>query len=145
MLKNYLKYSIFQKINFWLDFVNFSIEQALNDNSNQTELFLQNSYFSQLLAITNNMLEFQLNKEKIYEIIEQTQKKYDMNQKNCDQIIKIVEDKVYIKNEGNKMKTIRSSDTLLDNKDFREKYEIAFMEKDDFIAELDQEDENDYK
>lgn len=143
--KQIMNHSIFQKINFWLDFVNFSIEQALNDNSNKTELFLQNSYFSQLLAITNNMLEFQLNKEKIYEIIEETQKKYDMNQKNCDQIIKIVEDKVYVKNEGNKMKTIRSSDTLLDNKDFREKYEIAFMEKDDFIAELDQEDENDYK
>lgn len=143
--KQIVNHSIFQKINFWLDFVNFSIAQALNDNVNKTELFVQNSYFSQLLAITNNMLEFQLNKEKIYEIIEETQKKYNMNQKNCEEIIKIVEDRVYIKNEENKMKTIRSSDTLLDNKDFREKYEIAFMEKDDFIAELDQEDENDYK
>ena len=92
------------------------------------------------------MLEFQLQKEKIYDIIETTKEKYKIIEDNINVIKTIVNDKVYENvSDGSKMKTIRSSDTLLNNKDFREKYEIAYMEKDDYIAELEQEEENDNK
>ena len=143
--KQIFNHSVFQKIDFWYQFIDYSIEQGLNELKSRTELFLQNTYFSQLIAITNNMLEFQLQKEKIYDIIETTKEKYKIIEENIGVIKTIVNDKVYENvSFGSKMKTIRSSDTLLNNKDFREKYEIAYMEKDDYIAELEQEEENDY-
>ena len=144
--KQIFNHSIFQKIDFWYQFIDYSIEQGLSELKSKTELFLQNTYFSQLIAITNNMLEFQLQKEKIYDIIETTKEKYKIIEDNINVIKTIVNDKVYENvSDGSKMKTIRSSDTLLNNKDFREKYEIAYMEKDDYIAELEQEEENDNK
>ena len=48
--KQIFNHSIFQKIDFWYQFIDYSIEQGLSELKSKTELFLQNTYFSQLIA-----------------------------------------------------------------------------------------------
>ena len=57
---------------------------------------ISNIVFSQLLPITDNMLEFQVDKEKLKEMIVTFSKQYVVDEMLTSQILKIIDDKEYV-------------------------------------------------
>ena len=86
--KKLLRHPTIKEDRFWSELINYSITQEANNLKNSDKLkdestshfHLSNLVFSQLLPLSDNMLEFGLREEKIKDIITPFIKQYNLDQ-----------------------------------------------------------------
>ena len=76
------------------------------ENEEQKQTRISNIAFSQVLPYSNNMLDFQIDKKIIFEVVNSFVKKYNINKDLEEAIVMNVKERVYEDNkeEGNKDK-----------------------------------------
>ena len=107
-----LKHNLFRNSDFWRRFLIYNIDSTLSDiNSDDScnERMLQNAYFSQMIAVVNNMLEVELDKKHIYGIVNEMKGKYNVNNDIVDIINKLIEEKQYTTAQSS-VKNIKDKD-----------------------------------
>lgn len=134
-----MKQKMFLTKDFWLNFLVFSIDCGMKEEPQEkTKLEIDNIYLSQMAALINNMVEFNLGKSTIYEVIQEAKKKYNIGESIIEELKKIIDTSPV---ENKKMKEVKSTDALFKRKRINGNYDIAFMEKDDDIKENENEDD----
>ena len=103
------EYKLFSNVNFWKEYVEFSIEKEIvksikSDTKNGTLIketqkesddLYANIVFAQLVPISDNMIEFGLDRKKIKDIIKPIIKHYNMS----EQFITIIDDVIHKNSE----------------------------------------------
>ena len=103
------EYKLFSNVNFWKEYLEFSIEKEIvksikSDTKNGTLIkesqkesddLYANIVFAQLVPISDNMIEFGLDRKKIKDIIKPIIKHYNMN----EQSITIIDDVIHKNSE----------------------------------------------
>ena len=120
--KKLFKHPTIKEDRFWSELINYSITQEANNLKNSDKLkdestshfHLSNLVFSQLLPLSDNMLEFGLREEKIKEIIAPFIKQYNLD--------KALEESIYgVLNRPSRL--IDPSDYEEDKKEIKEENE----------------------
>ena len=120
--KKLFKHPTIKEDRFWSELINYSITQEANNLKNSDKLkdestshfHLSNLVFSQLLPLSDNMLEFGLREEKIKEIIAPFIKQYNLD--------KAIEESIYgVLNRPSRL--IDPSDYEEDKKEIKEENE----------------------
>lgn len=90
--KKILNHPIINQNNFWKELINYSLNQELNNlkksqpNKDSNQFHLNNLVFSQLLPLSDNMLEFGLSQDRIKEIISPVVEQYHLDKELEDSI-----------------------------------------------------------
>ena len=126
--KKLFKHPTIKEDRFWSELINYSITQEANNLKNSDKLkdestshfHLSNLVFSQLLPLSDNMLEFGLREEKIKEIIAPFIKQYNLD--------KALEESIYgVLNRPSRL--IDPSDYEEDKKEVKEENEPQHQRK----------------
>ena len=126
--KKLFKHPTIKEDRFWSELINYSITQEANNLKNSDKLkdestshfHLSNLVFSQLLPLSDNMLEFGLREEKIKEIIAPFIKQYNLD--------KALEESIYgVLNRPSRL--IDPSDYEEDKKEIKEENETQQQRK----------------
>ena len=104
------KHKLFNNYKFWKDYLEFSIEKeiinsiktekengTLIKNKKESEVMYANMVFAQLVPISDNMIDFGLDRKKIKEIIKPIIKHYNMD----EQSINIIDDVLHRNSQRN--------------------------------------------
>ena len=131
MFKYIKSHSIFQSEEMWRNSIDYAIEEEEKKYDNLTKNLsikknmnkINDMIFAQLLSITNNMIEFDLNINLAEKIIFDSFKKHKINEESKKIILNIIEEK------KNKINADKKGDLIYIKEDFKGKEEETKKEE----------------
>ena len=112
-------------IEFWEGMVKLMIEkeikknEAINQNKNEKEnkSNINNAVFSQLFSFSSNMMEFNINKKDIQNIVEKFGKQYELEKEMLDSVLDNINSKDKIEEKKEIIEEVKKKDKKEDKKE----------------------------